>query len=413
MKKQILFKIQQFPHLSETFILTQIIIAIEQGYDVSILVKEVLNFEQSTYSALLKKHDIQQRIILENYNIPKNKFIRVWKAVLILLKNTVSWRKIKNYLELKSKFSLTWIYELAFYYQFENIDIIHIQYGTNVHPIDILKKAGFLNGKIIVSFHGHDASFPINGFIPNNGYYDNLFTGDNLIVANTPYLASKLESLGCSKNNLVTIPVPVDTLYFYPLNWKTQKNGSTKIRILSVGRLEKIKGHEYGIIAVKKLLEKGYDINYTIIGEGSCMNKLSSLILLNNLKKNILLLGAKSHEDIRKEFWNSDLFLMTSTTFNNQIKETQGLVTIEAQACGLPVVAFDSGGIKYTIKDGLTGLLCEEGNIPQFVEAIERLLLDEELRKSFSLNTQSFIMRNYSKKTVSARWEEIYQSLKF
>ncbi|WP_222861338.1 hypothetical protein, partial [Seonamhaeicola marinus] len=82
-----------------------------------------------------------------------------------------------------SKFSLTWLYQLHFYKQFNTAHAIHVQYGTNVNPLDVLKKVGFLKPSLIVTFHGHDVFFPISGYIHNNGYYDNLFGFGDLITA--------------------------------------------------------------------------------------------------------------------------------------------------------------------------------------------------------------------------------------
>ena len=49
--------------------------------------------------------------------------------------------------------------------------------------IDFLKKIGFIKSSLIVSFHGHDAFFPINGILPNNGYDDCFFSSAIAIVA--------------------------------------------------------------------------------------------------------------------------------------------------------------------------------------------------------------------------------------
>jgi colanic acid/amylovoran biosynthesis glycosyltransferase len=401
--KTILFKIQQFPHLSETFILSQVVMAIEEGYNVKILVRDILDFKESTHSALLKKYKIDQKLIIDNYHIPENKFTRLLKAFIILSKKPFYWNKIIYYIRLKSKFSLSWIYEVDFYLQFRNTEIIHVQYGTNAHPVDVMKKAGLLNGRLIVSFHGHDAFFPINGFIQNKGYYDHLFSGNNLIIANTPYLANQLIEIGCKENKIEIIPVPVDTSYFYPKTLYI-KDLNNKIRLISVGRLEKIKGHEFGIFAVQKLIEQGFDVSYSIIGEGSCEAELDGIIKENLLGNRIELLGAKSPEGIRKELWKADIFLMTSITFNNQIKETQGLVTLEAQACGLPVVAFNSGGVKYTLENGKTGYLCEEKNIEEYIKAIKAIITDKALKQKFSKNAEKFVKAKYSKSVISAKW---------
>jgi colanic acid/amylovoran biosynthesis glycosyltransferase len=404
--KTILFKIKQFPHLSETFIVNQIIMAIELGYDVKILVKDILNFNESTYNELFEKYGISDIIILDQYNIPTNKFWRLCKAAGIILRRISEIFKFLKYVKLKSRFSLTWIFEIAFYDQFRDINIIHVQYGTNVHPIDILKKTGFLNAKLIVSFHGHDAFFPINGLISQDGYYDHLFSGDNLIIANTPYLKQQLMDIKCPEDRIEVIPIPVDTDYFSP-GYKP-KNINNSIRLISIGRLESIKGHRFGILAIDKLSQMGIDVEYLIIGEGSNRKELESLIQSKRLNNKVTLLGKKDQSEIREELRKADIYLMTSVTFNNQIKETQGLATIEAQACGLPVVAFDSGGVSFTIIDGKTGFLCEEENLLEFTAHVKWLIDHDKLRHNFSKNAKQFVKAHYSKKEISLKWKQLY-----
>ena len=241
--KSILFKIWKFPQLSETFILAQIITAIKCGYKVNVLVQDLLNIEESKQQILLTKFDILDKIIIENYHIPENKLIRLIKGCILVIINLPSILKLIRYLQKVKNLNITDIYKFQFYKRFKDYDIIHVQYGTNVKPVDILKKIGFITSKLVVSFHGHDAFFPINGIIPNNGYYDNLFRYGDLIVANTPYLAKLIEELGCPKNKLKIIPVGVDTKFFHPL--KNDHKCRDVIRLISVGRLDKVKGHIY------------------------------------------------------------------------------------------------------------------------------------------------------------------------
>ncbi|MFV8226694.1 glycosyltransferase family 4 protein [Christiangramia aquimixticola] len=404
--KTILFKIQQFPLISETFIVNQIIMAIELGFDVKILIKDLLKFEESSQAELLEKYKISDKIIFEQFDIPQNKFWRLLKVIGIVLSRITNFLKVIKYVKLKSKFSLTWIFEIAFYDQFKNIDIIHVQYGTNVHPIDILKKAGFIDSRLIVSFHGHDAFFPINGLIPRDGYYDYLVNEGDWIIANTPYLKQQLMKIGFSENKIEVIPVPVDTDYFTSM--RKRKRPNNPIRLISVGRLESIKGHRYGILATDILVRKGIDVKYFIIGEGSNRKELESLIHLKQLDNHVNLLGKRTQREIRVKLRQADIYLMTSVTFNNQIKETQGLATIEAQSCGLPVVAFDSGGVRYTIIHGETGFLCEEENFLKFAEYLERLINNKKLRDKFSQNAEKFVKEHYSRKMVFHKWRLIY-----
>jgi len=405
--KTLIFKIRQFPHLSETFIIAQIITAIKCGFDVRVLVSEVLDFEKSTHGELLKKHSIEDKIIVEDYKIPKNKIFRLLIWIVKGLKNIHQLEKVIQFHKHKPKFSLTWLYQFDFYNMFKNVDVIHVQYGTNRHPVDVLKKTGFLKGKLIVSFHGHDAFFPINGIIPNDGYYDVLFKYGDLIIANTPYLANQLKSLSCPEEKIRIIPVGVDTDFFKP---KELKKAGTTCKLITVGRLDKVKGHHLAIDSVHSLLNEGIKVSLTIIGEGKERYRLEELIKSKELESSVFITGSKSQSEVREYLWHHDIYIFCAIALEDQRRETQGLATIEAQACGLPVVLFDSGGVKYTISINQSGFLVPEGDVSLMTEKIKELVNSYELRNKMGRSGIEFVKKTFSFNVLQNEWKTIYSS---
>ena len=407
--KKLIFKIGQFPHLSETFILAQIITTIKCGYEVKLLIGQLLDFETSKQLDLIKKYGIDKKIIIEDYKIPKNKVIRLIKWFALL---AINFRNIKTIIQFHKgniKFSLTWLYQWVFYNQFNDVSIFHVQYGTNSSTLALLKKTGF-KPSVIVTFHGHDAFFPINGFIPNNGYYDNLFKYGNLITANTPYLADKIIELGCPKELLSIVPVGVDTEFFYPI--KKALGKYEKSKLITVGRLSVVKGHIYAFVVVKKLKEAGYNVVLTVVGEGSERLNLENYIKDNKLNDSIVLVGAKSQEEIRELLRDNDIFLFPSVPLHyGKSTETQGLANNEAMACGLPVVVFDSGGVKYTLEDGISGFVCDEYDIDCMISKVKILIEDTEMAKKMSDKAVTFVNKIYSQKVIDSKWKTIYNNL--
>lgn len=406
--KKIIFKVPEFPHLSETFILAQIITAIKSGYEVKILIRKLLDNDTVINSTLIKEYNLLDKIIIEDYKIPKNKLIRFIKWLILILLNCKSLNSIMKFYHEFPRFSLTWLYQWCFYQKFRDVSIFHVQYGTNSKPLDVLKKTGF-NPSVIVTFHGHDAFFPVNGYIPNNGYYDNLFKYADLITANTPYLADKIIELGCPKELLSIIPVGVDTDFFYP-NKESEKIGNT-LKLITVGRLDKVKGHDFCISAVADLISKGIDVTLTIIGEGAEYRSLENLIVNYQLEDKIFMKGRKSQLEVRQELWKHNVYLLTAVALPDGRRETQGLATLEAQACGLPVIVFDSGGVKYTLEDGISGYLCDEYDINGVSEKIELLYLNPELRIEMGLNSMDFIKQHFSQEYIDSVWEKKYLQL--
>jgi colanic acid/amylovoran biosynthesis glycosyltransferase len=309
----------------------------------------------------------------------------------------------------QSQFSLTWLYQWHFYKQLNEVALFHVQYGTSVRPLDILKKTEFLKPKLIVTFHGHDTFFPINGYISQEGYYDNLFQYADLITANTPYLGDKLIEIGCPKSLLQLIPVGVDTDFFY--SKKQMKLPSSILKLITVGRLDKVKGQNYAIEVVRQLINKGINVELTIIGGGEEQSNLENLTTKCSLGEKVFFLGKKSPVEIREALWDHDVYLLMAVPLPDGRRETQGLATLEAQSCGLPVVVFDSGGVKYTVDNGISGFVCPEVDVEAVVDKIVFLSKNQVQLDIMGSNAVIFVMDNYSQSVIDKKWRKIYNNV--
>lgn len=403
--KEIVFKIPEFPHVSETFLVAQIVTAINLGYNIRIITRKLIIDNIN----LIEKYQLLDKIIIEDYKIPTNKIHRILKWIQLLIQNIVDVNFIIKYYQEYPKFSFTWLYQWVFYKQFNNVSIIHVQYGTYKYPIDLLKKTGFLRPAIVVTFHGHDAFFPLYGYIANDGYYKNLFKNDISISANTIYLADKIKELGCPNDKISIIPVGVDTSFFYPN--KNLKSCKESIKLITVGRLDKVKGHKYCIEVIKRLLEKGINSTLTIVGEGEERSDLEALIKNYKIEDSVFLIGSKESNEIRKELWNHNVYLLLAVPVEYNRRETQGLATLEAQACGLPVIVFDSGGVKYTVKNDLSGFVCKEFDVEDVVRKVELLSCNEEILAKMGRNAVKFVNMEYSQKIVDEKWKCLYKKI--
>lgn len=150
--------------------------------------------------------------------------------------------------------------------------------------------------------------------------------------------------------------------------------------VLFVGRLAEKKGVTYLIQAVKKL-----DVILVIVGEGPLEKQLR-----NEAKelRNVIFLGAKTHEELKVLYASADIFAAPSVTAKDGDKEGVPTTILEAMASGLPVVASESSGIPEVVVDGETGYLTKERNVEELTEKIERLLHDHEIYKKMALNSR-------------------------
>ncbi|MDT0676804.1 glycosyltransferase [Autumnicola musiva] len=405
---KILFKLSHYPQVSETFVTAQIVTAIKCGFDVQILVKKFIDFKGKGLDEVFEKYSLEEKIIEEKIKIPRKRISRWVGAFILLVQNIRYLPKILLLIEENKKLDLTILYKMNFYKKFRGTEIVHIQFGNNHQPFEILKKVGFINSKIIVSFHGHDAFFPIYGFI-QPGYYDRLFKYGNLVVTNTPYLEKQVASLGCAVEKLISIPIGVDTTFFKPK--KNKITDSDSVKIITVGRLDKVKGHEYGIMVIEKLIKFGRNVKFIIIGDGEERGSLQKILVDKQLEGTVNLVGKKNQEEVRDLLRSSDIYLFTGVPVENNRRETQGLATLEAQACGLPVVLFNSGGVKYTIDNGETGFLVKEYDVDTVVSRIELLMGNSALRKKMGQKAISFVECKFSQKSIDRIWCKTYNQL--
>ena len=99
---------------------------------------------------------------------------------------------------------------------------------------------------------------------------------------------------------------------------------------------------------------------------------------------------------------------MTSITDTDGCGEAQGVVTAEAQSCGLPVVAFDSGGVSETLVDHETGFLIPERNTDLLVEKVKYLINNPHERINMGLKAREFVVHQFSNMMIKPIWEEVY-----
>lgn len=406
-QKAIAFKLLSFPNRSETFIVNQLILANLLEYEILIFVNKKFPIENSAQHELIKKHEIDKKII-EKKNLKTLPFylkhLRILKLI-ITKRASVKWLKTFNFF----RYGMVGFKGRLFEILYENkeilgADIVHVQFGRAKGDIDLLRSHNLIKSKIVTSYHGYDAHFNTGNFESLKDYYKLLFQVGNVFTVNSKYLLDKLLVLGCPKSKIKIIPMTVDTDYFKPIGVSKSKD----FKMISVGRLIKLKGHMYGLHAVKLLIDEGYNVEYTIVGDGHEYKALKDFILLNNLNDHVTLFGAANHSDLLPLLQKSDLFLMTSITDDDGRGEAQGVVTAEAQSCGLPIIAFDSGGVSETLIDDKTGFLIPESKKELLAEKVKHLINNPDERLKMGLNARNFIVNRFSNEVIMPVWKEVY-----
>ncbi|MFB9052854.1 glycosyltransferase [Formosa undariae] len=381
-----------FPNVSETFVVSNILQVLDQGKKVIILVQKKKSSKNSSQSELYKRYNLDEKVL--EFREPKKSFQRYFKAIILLLNPLIFFYFIKCCIALQ-RISLEFIFKLNYYKPYRKANLFHIHFAFSGDLVPLLKKIGFIKSKIIVTFHGIDAFLREEKKYSNiKKRYDVIFETVNLITVNTPYLKEKVIGLGCSSNKIKIVPVGINLKLYAPKILPKILPDKTSIRLVSIGRLIELKGHEYGLRAVKILIDKGVNIHYSIIGTGNLFEYLRGLVNELELHNHVELLGACSQEFIIKELELSHVFLMLSITDSEGRAEAQGLVTAEAQAMGLPIVGFKSGGVPYAVS-AKTSILVEEKNIKELSSAIIECVQNPERYSRMSLEANAWANNNF------------------
>jgi colanic acid/amylovoran biosynthesis glycosyltransferase len=174
--------------------------------------------------------------------------------------------------------------------------------------------------------------------------------------------------------------------------------------------LDEVKGHTFLIQAVSELCSEGIPVSLAIIGDGPLRGQLEEQISSSDGGRAIALLGAKKREDVREALLDSDVFALAGVVSQSGAAETQGLVLIEAQAVGLPVVCTRVGGVPDSINDGETGILCEPGNITAIKKAIRFFAEHPDERFRYGKAGRHFVEGKFSVERMLDAFEKLYES---
>ena len=155
---------------------------------------------------------------------------------------------------------------------------------------------------------------------------------------------------------------------------------NAEINLATVGRLNYQKGYDMAIEACKKLVEKGYDIKWNVLGEGEERVNLESLIKKYKLQDRFILLGIK--ENPYPYVRNADIYVQTSRF------EGKSIAIDEAKILNKPILVTNFTTVRDQISDGVNGLIVDM-DVESIVEGLESLIKDSNLRNRLKNNLAS------------------------
>lgn len=200
----------------------------------------------------------------------------------------------------------------------------------------------------------------------------------------------------------VFVPAPRDAAARGRLGW-----GDRPV-VLTVGRLETRKGQDQmirALVAIRKTIPR---VLYAVVGDGERREFLEALVRQEGLGEHVQFLGELSDRQLLSCYQQCDLFVLANRQVGNEI-EGFGMVLLEAQACGKPVVAGTSGGTAETMQNGKTGRLVACEGPDELGAAVAELLGNPDLRDRMGQAARPWVVEHFDWEALSRQAERLFQ----
>ena len=269
------------------------------------------------------------------------------------------------------------------------LDVIHSHHPILVGQV-AAHKAAELDLPLVFTFHSqysiYTQYFPISQETVQDFLKDTIenFVRDYLkkcqhIIVPSGSMGDILAETYGVENRVSIIPTGIDLKPYRQADGETvrhQRGWGDDVVLISAGRLAPEKNWETLVGAVARVIPRHPALRLVLVGDGPEREALGKLAKSLGIASRVEFTGKVPFEEVPNYFKAANLFGFASVT------ETQGLVTMEAMACGLPVVAVNATGTCDVVTDEVEGLLTDN-NVEALGEAIERMLSQEGILGKF------------------------------
>ena len=235
------------------------------------------------------------------------------------------------------------------------------------------------------------------------------------IIANSKNTRSNLiRDWGLPAERVRLLYPGVDTRRFMPAQGDPQVRADLgwgdRPVVLTVGRLQKRKGHDQLIAALPRIRESVPDVLYAIVGDGEERQHLQTLAAQLGVTSSVRFMDELGDDALVRCYQQCDLFVLPNRQVGKDF-EGFGMVLLEAQACGKPVVAGASGGTAETMQAGETGYVipCEQPD--DLARTLAELLAAPERRRRMGTAARDWVVRNFEWSRLSEQARHIFENL--
>lgn len=392
MNNKLIFILNRFPKLSETFILQELALLKQAGIDFLIISlgksEDVLRHKyfsqlQNSFITLPKWNDIKSSQLITYFLYSLFNFrsgtIKTFMPIaykFLKRRNSKVVREFFGAIYIINTLKINKSSNLHFHAQFINVPT---RVASNIQSIT--------NFNYSVTAHAKD--------IYLSSPEDLIRLTDNAIKLKTctKFNKSYLEQINpkCSEK-LSCIYHGIDPSFFQ-VEEQSQKN--KKLSLITIGRLVEKKGYSFLLDVIKKMKDDGIDFTYYIVGEGELRRTLEERIHELGINDNVIMLGALRRTDVKDILSKCHIFLFGTKINPNGDRDGIANSVAEAMAMKLPVISTVSSSIHEIIAHGETGILCPPNDVDSFYKELRKLVENPLLVQSIGENARNYILQNF------------------
>jgi colanic acid/amylovoran biosynthesis glycosyltransferase len=275
-------------------------------------------------------------------------------------------------------------------------DLIHFQFGLDA--LGTTWMGDVAGCPLVVSLRGYDVNY---AGLDQPGYFDEVWERVDALHCLGEDMWQRALRRGCPPDMPHgLIPPAVDTTRFVP-GPRQPRDGPTVI--LTVGRLHWKKGYEYALLAVRRLVDAGVDLEYRVVGDGPHADAVRACVHDLGLADHVRLLGAVPPATVQAEMQGADILLHPA------VSEGFGNAVMEGQAAALPIVTTDADGLRENIVDGETGFAVARRDPAALAAALERLAADPDLRRQMGAAGRRRVTERFDPGRQIAAFADLYE----
>lgn len=213
--------------------------------------------------------------------------------------------------------------------------------------------------------------------------------------------AERVRLLHPGVDTSVYVPAPRDTATRGRLRWFDRPV------VLTVGRLQKRKGQDMMIRALGAIRQAVPDVLFAVAGDGEERRSLQELAAAEGVTANVQFLGEVDDALLLQAYQQCDLFALPNRQVDRDI-EGFGIVLLEAQACGKPVLAGASGGTPETLRDGETGYVVPCETPGPLAAAVTELFRDAPRRQCLGAAARHWVAEQFDWSVLSRQLADLF-----